>query len=560
VDFLFDAKAFPHGEVHVVVDIASADSVETAGALAAGLARRFGYKKVLFTASDAIVPGRDNVVVGPKEFAEAAAARAGLTLDVGGSVLQVSPLPVGRDAEGRSLTDPTRGLVVVSGKDAAEVRRSALTLGTMSIPVPGSARTEVSGVSLPETAPYAGSRLLQAGKDYSFKSLDFRTYTFRKVNPLATDIVFRLPNDYRIEPNKYMTLMLNFIYGPGMQAASSLTVSVNNEVARTIPLDKMAGDFITGYRLDLPTYLFKPGMNTLTFTSYLTPKGGDCEMILPDSYFMTLYDNSTLRFPGMTHFTRLPEIGLFMDDGFPYTRWRDGRECEIFIARADHGLLAAAFNVLGFMTQKCEHALFAARVRVGVPGAAGPAAPEKELIVIGGLDSLPPDFFDGAPLKLGKGSDSSHPAPGWGESPRFAAARQSGGIDPDDGLLMQFQSPAMRGRSTLLLTAVSDEKVVRLSRLLLLPALSAQMRGALVFVDLKAEADNKVTSVPARDGYWTGKLGRISALTYFLHVYPYTNYLLAALLLLLAGLLGTYVLVRIRRRRLAVAEGRDAGR
>src|SRR5207248_4921001 len=138
-----------------------------------------------------------------------------------------------------------------------------------------------------------------------------------------------------------------------------------------------SGSFIAGYRIDIPTYVFDPGTNTVGFTSHLNAGGRVCDLIQPDGLFLTLYDNSPLTFPPMPHFVEMPKLELFMHSGFPITRWPDGHEAYVWLTEKDDRVLAAALNLVGLATQRNGFPLFGLTFTYDRP------TEEGEILVVG---------------------------------------------------------------------------------------------------------------------------------------------------------------------------------
>jgi hypothetical protein len=171
---------------------------------------------------------------------------------------------------------------------------------------------------------YSGRETIATDTVYSLRTLNFPTQSWVGLNPGERTITFRLPPDFHIRPNQNAKLLMNFSYGVGLKNDSSFNVSVNGRGVRAVRLDSATGTFIENYELNIPTYVFQPGSNTISFAAHLNSGGQVCDLLQPDGLFFTLYDNSSISFPPMPHFVELPKIELFMHSGFPITRWPDG--------------------------------------------------------------------------------------------------------------------------------------------------------------------------------------------------------------------------------------------
>jgi hypothetical protein len=554
-DIVFDPKIAPSATVHLAFNTANEQSAGLAAAVASGVARRFDYRRVDFTVSDILEAGRDNVLIGNRAFVAKllGAAAPPVSADKGGH-LKIMPMP--RDGGG---SDPTHVLVLVSGNTDDEVKLAAETLANLSIGYPGSDELRATGFSMPDITAYGGRNILSADKVYDFKTLNQPTVTMAGMNPQPLSLNFRLPADFMIKQNRNVEIVLNFAYGAGLRNSSSLNVLVNERAVRAIPLHNSDGDFYKNYKLEIPTYVFRPGDNTITFSPELQIVSQGCEMLQTGHMFLTIFDNSTMKFPYMPHFVDMPRLELFMLNGFPFTRWPDGFEGTVYVARPTVDSLAATMNLVGMMTQKNGFPL----INLGVTYKK-PETWKGDLIVVGDLFSLPAAIADAAPLRVG--NRTSHvPYPlvrSWQQEAIYSFSDQSGKLGDDRGLLMEFESPLQPGRSVLLLAAEDNHDLLQLSENLLDPRVQSQISGGLTLIDFGG-TQPKVTSMTVGKRYTTGKGGQVDFVDTAMDrldsiMYSNSPVFYALLVALLGGLSWIlYVLIRrYRVRRLKTVAGK----
>jgi cellulose synthase (UDP-forming) len=537
---VFDPRIMPEGEVHIVTEDTSAASATLAGIVASGIARRFDYRRVGFTVSRELRPGVDNVVTGKREFVQRLlGARAESVRSLTGGYLRLLPM-VGADG----AEDPARALLVISGADAEAARLAAITFSNISFRFPGTDELRAFAFDMPEVQQYSGRETIASDQVYSLKTLNFPTQSWVGLNPGERSITFRLPPDFHIRPNQYAKLLLSFSYGTGLKSDSSLNISVNGRGVRAVRLDSPTGSFIDGYQLDIPTYVFKPGTNTLAFTAHLNSGGQVCDLLQPDGLFLTLYDISTLAFPAMPHMVELPKLDLFVHSGFPLTRWPDGHEAVVWLTEKDDRVLAAALNLVGLATQRNGFPLFGLTYTYESPKEAG------ELLVVGTSPTIAANLRAAAPIKMmDDGVTVPYPVVrGWNNQVTSASSRQQSALGPGRGLLMQFQSPYEAGRSVIMLTASSGEDLLAASQVLLLSDVQAKSIGDVVLIE-PGEPEPKVTTMDAGPRYVTGKKGTYSAVQSFLYTRPVVYYAVIALALLALTVAVFYALRRWRLRR-----------
>lgn len=545
-EFTFDPKIAPSASVHLVFNTADEQSAGLAAVVASGVARRFDYRRVDFTVSDILKPGVDNVVIGTAAFVAKLLGDAAPAVSAEkGGYLKILPMP---DGNGKAGGDPRHALALVSGNSIDEVKLAAETLANLSIGYPGSDEMRAVGFSMPDITAYGGRNIISADKVYDFKTLNQPTRTMAGMNAQPISISFRLPADFMIKQNRSVELTLNFAYGAGMRNDSSLNVLVNNMAIRAIPLQNTVGGFFENYKLEIPTYIFRPGDNTITFTPELHSTSKECELLQFGHMFFTLFDNSTLKFPFMPHFVDMPRLELFMLNGFPFTRWPDGFEGTVYIPRPTIDALAAAMNVIGLMTQKNGFPLINLAFTFKKP-----QTWKGDLIVLGDLFSLPDEIAVASPLRAGKKSHIPYPiVRSWQNEATFSYSDQISKLGENRGLLMEFESPLQQGRSVLLLAAEGQQDLLHLSEQLLDSEVQGQINGGLALIDYSG-VKTKVTSMSVGKRYTTGKQGQVSWLDEKLDrldslMYAYL-WLFYSILVASVGLLSWLLVVLIRRYR-----------
>lgn len=552
-EFLFDPRISPHGEVNIILENTSPEMVTLASITASGIARRFDYRKVLFTVTEHIKPGYDNVLVGNKDFIKRFFEIRGLDAPkIEGPLLKLMHLPKDVSEDSTAVSDPNHALLVVSGINSDHTKLAAETLAIMSSPFPDTNEMVAMEFTLPDIPMYGGRLIISHDKKYTFKNLSLPSHTFKGINPSARDIVFRLPADFLIKPNLFADLSLSFSYGAAFRSDSALNISLNGKHLRGIHLDNPNGAIIEGYKISVPTYLFKPGTNVLKFEPVLTPLiYGKCENIQTENLFLTLFEISTFYLPPMPHFVDLPKLELFMLNGFPITRWPDGHESMIYLANPDSNIINAVLNIIGIVTQKNGYPLFEVQFTYD-----NPKNFNGELLIIGDISSIPENLKQITPLNLTKQTTVPYPVVrSWADEFSIAYSKQISSIGPGRGAVMEFQSPYTGGRSAVLFTATSTKGILSLSEVLMEPSVQAKIEGDLSLIDLETETeDYKVLTFNIGKKYFSGKSGKISKLDLYLYTYPWLYYASVAVVIIFLSLAFFYLLVRYRKKRLKIGE------
>jgi hypothetical protein len=548
-NWIFDPKQFPEASVNLIIDSTTPESVTLAGIAASGIARHFDYRKVKFSHSTDIKPGMDNVLVGTTQFADAALARYGIKLAPSdGGLIRILHLPIDGGA-----ADDRHALIVVAGDDEKPLKIAAETFANMSLPYPGMDELHAYGFNMPDISMYGGRQVLSSDKVYDFNSMGMSTSSFYGFSGKATkrgyvgngsELSFRLPPDFLIKQNQSAKLVLNFSYGAGMRSDSTLSLAVNDKQVRDIHLDSADGNYIDGYKIDLPTYLFKPGANTITFKPYLNTQRQVCDAVNTDGLFVTIHENSTLYFPPMPHFVEMPKLELFALNGFPFTRWPDGFETLVYLPQPDNASIDTAFDLIGMITQKNGFPLFGTQVTFTDPEDWG-----GEMLVIGRAAAIPKSIMDRAPMQVDGVATVPYPVNrSWDSETSISLSKQKSGLGEGSGLLMEFESAHKKGRSVVLATAQTEKDLLALADALLTPGIQARMAGdlALVKFDVPGYA---LTSLTVGKKYSTGNKGNVSIIDSFLYANSYVIYVLIALAILVLSMLGYWLLRRYRAKR-----------
>lgn len=543
-NFLFDPKINPRGEVNIVVSDINAEAASVASLVASGVAGRFDYKKVAFSISKDIKSGYDNILIGNKDFVGNFLKQTNFDPEeIKGPYLKVMHLPQPGAASGR-LADSTHAMIVVSGIKPGDLKLAAETFATMSISFPDTSGMTALGISMPDIPRYGGKLVLQADKKYTFKNMHFPTKTMRGISSESYDLSFRLPADFLIKQNLYAEVSLHYAYGAALRSDSALNIVLNGKFLRAIHLDDVKGGFVEGYKLEIPTYLFRAGDNTISFQPVLSPSQAKlCDYFQVENLFFTIIDTSTLKFPPMPHYVAMPKLELFMLNGFPVTRWPDGHGAKIYLTDLKTETVEAALNLVGTITKKNGYPLLELQMTSTMP--------EKyagELIIVGDTHTIPDTIKKLTPLALTKETTVSYPVvQSWADDSRFAFSKQISGLSPGRGALMEFQSPYANGSSVVVLTAYSPKDVLDLSTALMESSVQSSIKGDLILIDLN-NPEKDIVAMDVGKKYFAGETGFLSVMNSYLYTYPWLYYLMVGVVVIILSLIVFSLLHRYRKK------------
>jgi len=554
-EWLFDPKQFPEAQVNLVIDDTTPESVTLAGIVASGIARHFDYRKVKFSHSSVIKPEMDNVLVGSTKFASDVLVRHGMVLpptDAGLVKIYHLPGKIGEEVDNR------HALIILAGKGEKPLKIAAQTFANMSLPYPGTDELHAYEFSMPDISMYSGRQVLSSDKVYDFKSINMPTYSFYGFSGKpskkgyvggGSELTFRLPPDFLIKQNQYAKLVLNFAYGAGMRQDSTLSLSVNDKQVRDIHLDNMDGNYIEGYELELPTYLFQPGTNTVKFNPYMNVQRHVCDAVNTNGLFVTIFDSSTMYFPPMPHFVEMPKLELFALNGFPFTRWPDGYETMVYLPKHDSASIDTAFNLIGMITQRNGFPLFGTQLVFNEP-----ANWNGDMLVIGKVSDIPKSIMDRAPMQMDGISNVLYPVSrGWDSETSISLSKQNSGLGEGSGVLMEFESAHQKGRSVVLATAQTENDLLTLGDALLEPGILARITGDMALIKLNVP-DYDLISMSSGKKYSTGEKGNVSLVDSLLYASAYNLYGLIALAIVLLSMVGYWLLRRYRKNRMPEEE------
>jgi hypothetical protein len=274
----------------------------------------------------------------------------------------------------------------------------------------------------------------------------------------------------------------------------------------------------------------------------------------------------------MASWVDLPRMELFFQDGFPLTRWPDGRETVVFLAEKSLDTVSAALNLLAIASQKVGYPAYGVRFSFEPPKEGN-----KEILAVGPIARVPAELLKAAPIQIGRDGSISYPqlklpdpeskgedSWAWRLLSRFVSppaldrrvipawstfSRQASSLGSEKAILSQFQSPQKAGRSVLLLSANTSQEILRGAVRMWEPIVQARIRGDISVLDLSSP-EFQVASAELGSKYYIGSKGAVSRLTSFLYTYPW----LFLGLLILAFIILTYsvyhLLKKQRRRRI----------
>ncbi|WP_223448590.1 MULTISPECIES: cellulose biosynthesis cyclic di-GMP-binding regulatory protein BcsB [Pseudomonas] len=559
---LFDRRdALPLKLPFVFATRPSGPELEAAGILSSWFGALASYRGATFPASLTSLPAKGNAVV----FVSGSESTtlSGLPIKVAtGPTLTLVSNP--NDAQGK--------LLIVSGRDGADLKvaATALALG-------GSAFSGQSVVidridSLKPRQPYDAPNWLPSDRPVRLGELAKPAeLNVSGYNPGQMTVALRLPPDlfnWR-EPGAQLDLKYRYTPQP-VSTNSSLLISFNDTFIKSIDLpsieklgnsDSLLSMLKTDDSLARTSRMLLP-LNSVALQSRLQfrfmydyIKQGECRDIIIDNMRGVIDPDSTLDLSQYEHFMAMPNLGVFKDSGFPFTRMADLSETSVILPNepgpAD---LSAYLTLLGRFGDSTGYPATGVKVvradqvaeqrdRDLLVLASGNNQPLLEqwqsLLPARGEDAAQYFELSDLPLRLRNWISPD-------TKTNLREARSSFRFSAEDGsaYLTGFESPLKSGRSVVFIAGTRPGGLADVTNALLSSEENAnELQGSLVVVRGK-----HVESLVAEQDYYVGRLGPLRYLQWYL-----SQNVIALMLFTLIGVLllacMAYLALRLRAKR-----------
>lgn len=375
----------------------------------------------------------------------------------------------------RATGDPTRFVLIVSGRSPDEVAEAALAFALAGGSLPDAASMTVRQLDAPDLPRYAHGDAVSARQRYPLSSLGLQTTTLGGAGSDRFELDLWVPPDLFTPADSMLELHVHMAYGAGADPTSVVNVELNDRFASAIRLVSQDGGIFRDYVISIPASWLQPGRNTLRFRAYMTPmsEGDVCFTPSDAALLVTVFDDSWVLLTDARHHVGLPDLRLLSRTGFPYTSPADGSDLYLRVTDRSGHTAAAAWTLVGKLTQL--GAVPPWRANIG----SGPAGDGRHELVVGPVADLPADLMKGAPVEFGShgllrpeilsmpegrpesrsirsvfraGSGLSELTP---RTPALATVSYEASAD-GRAYILQFESPQSPGYLTTVVTAGSD--------------------------------------------------------------------------------------------------------
>ncbi|MHC8348098.1 cellulose biosynthesis cyclic di-GMP-binding regulatory protein BcsB [Pseudomonas sp. RT4P38] len=532
-------------------------TLEAAGVLSSWLGAQASYRGAVFASLLNQLPATGSAVV----------------LLSGKDALQLGSLtlPAPKGPTLTLMTNPNDAngkLLFVTGRDAAELKvaATALTLGKQTLS--GSSvvidRLEALQPRKPYDAPnwLPSDRPVKLGELMTAKQLNVAGY-----NPGNITVPLNFPPDLFSWRDEGAPLDLKYRYTPQEKSTnSSFIVSFNDALIKSQNLpseDKLDSGVLSALkitdgtlarevrvRLPLNSVALQSRLQLRYMFDYI--KQGECGDIIIDNMRGSIDPESTLDLSGYDHFMAMPNLGVFKDAGFPFTRMADLSQTAVVMPdNAGNAELSAYLTVLGRFGQSTGYPATGVVVTQADQVA---AVADKDLLVFasGANQPLLTQWADRLPATDKDGqqsfqlSDLAFRLRDWFSPDAEANMRKtriamafSGG--QHSTFLTGFESPLKRGRSVVIIASGRPEGLAEATGALIGGEDYTQsIQGSLVVIRGKT-----IEPLVADENYYIGQLGPIKYMQWLMSRHAGWTLLLTGLSIVLLSCLA-YLALRAR--------------
>jgi cellulose synthase (UDP-forming) len=393
-------------------------------------------------------------------------------------------------------TDNYGKVLVVMGNSGEELLTAARALALQQFVRSGDSSTITDFRPAPPLSPNTAPRWLRT--DRPAPIADYASQDQLQVYGTgAVDIYFRVPPDLYFGDKETIPLHLKYRYG-GITSGNvgTLTVKLNGAFVGAVRLSASAlsATQVLSTTLPVPVGAFSDFGNTLTAEFSFGGEGPSRQTLEPENLFGAIQKDSTLDLRGISHFAELPNLALFSDAGFPFTRFPDLSRTAVVLPNA-----ATAEEVSLYLAVLAAMGAHTGYPSIGVEVGSASNLGEfrgRHLLVIGTPSDQPliprwenkmPLTMDSAGFQIRETNTRLETAKGWLDE-EFRNQRQQladllNGPTLPSGVAAEFESPEESGRTVVLLASRDASAAGALSAYVMPAGLEGRVSGNLSFIN-----------------------------------------------------------------------------
>lgn len=540
-------------------DKPSIEVLNAAGVVSSWFGAQAGYRSARFPVQLNQLPEQNSIV-----FATNDSRPSGLILpQVKAATISVMDHPENSNIK----------LLVVQGQDAAQLRMAADALALGQVALSGRSATITSVKYEPRRPAYDAPNWVSSARPVKLGELVDSLDELQRVGHIADPIRvnLRLPPDLLTWNRSGVPIELKYRYTPLVaQDNSTLSISINNSFIQAYRL-RPGGTSSPSNRLVVPILengqieerdtliipAFQVGSNNqLQFVFALDyHKVGQCKDTLMDAVRSAIDPDSTIDLTDFPHYTAMPNLTLFANAGFPFTKYADLAETAVVIPDQ---FTAADIEQMLFLLGRMGRITGAPALRFQLVGNASAAQFEdKDLLIVGG--GKPKDLLSQwrkeLPVLIEQGQRSFAPSARlerwasntWGREDRKPVSYAwNVSFDTEGPLaaLVGFESPLKTKRSIVAITASSPSAHGSVIDVLEDEGLVSGIRGDVTLI-----RGRETSAYQIGETYYVGKLHWWTRVWFVISPHPILLAILGILAVLLLALWTSSFLQRVAARR-----------
>jgi hypothetical protein len=534
----------------------SVATLEAAGIVASWFGDLASYRGAWFPAHLNRLPN-DHVVV----FATSDDRPQGLVdiPAINGPTVSVVPHP----------NDARFKVLLVMGRDGAELRTAATALGLGKLGLAGQTASNAKLDGLKPRQPYDAPRWLPSDRPVKFGEL--ATQQELNVRGMTPDLV-RLnlvtPPDLFAWNSPGVPIELKYRYTPRPRPdKSNMNVLVSDKYVTSYPLLAFPGAAAPDSALAQLFTKFTPGellpgeakfhlpVSQLRARSQLQfhfnfdyPKEGACKDVVLDNMRAAIDPESVIDISKFPHYMKMPDMSAFANTGYPFTRMADLSETAVVLPDSySSGDIGTYLTMMGRMGQSTGLPVYGVTVsRAADVQKVG----DKDLLLLGGPSNQPllrdwskhMPFAADADTRVFSLTDLQRQYLPWYEThkaDRLPTATLSATTLAREAVLFGFQSPLNSSRSVVALTSDRTAGQADVLNALMDDDVVPKIQGGISVIRGK-----EVDAMEASNTYYVGSLPPVTAIRWALSNNPW----LAALLIVVVAIILAGVFYTLLRR------------
>jgi len=467
-------------------------ALEAAGAVSSWLGLLASSQPVRFSVAFAQIPAGNAIVFS----SDRALLPASLLLPAGsGPFIALRNNPI----------DPFGSVLVLAGDNDDQLLAVARTLSltksaTATAPPQGLALSgdtqQIPDLALPQPGTEDDSpRWMRAGKVNALASCQARE-ALQTDGSSPVPVYFHVPPDLYYGERENLKLRLNYRYDARPIAlGSALRVFVNGNLVNEAPLAP-GSDFLVRQReILIPVSDIRPFGNTLLFSFDFVPANREALNSGATALSGEILCNSTLDLEGLSLWKRMPNLEIFANAGFPFTRISDLSDTTVVLPTDSTAPeIALYLDLMGHFSEQTGYPA----LRISVAGPNTVISPGRDYLILGTIADQPAFNSLAAELPVTLDSSGVHSKPLQGFASYVSSARAAalpilsrffGEIAPErlpsneggvsDALLEEIQSPSSVDRSIVVIALRQEAAASSFSRVLLDRSQSGDISGSV---------------------------------------------------------------------------------